>query len=436
MYFYRTPSPTLFHPSMKDRLLSLDVLRGLTIMLMTIVNNPGDWGNVYAPFLHAEWHGATPTDLVFPTFLFIVGITTVLATPQKVLDEGTLQKILTRFLRIFSLGLFLNFFSKIQLFGWEGTPLLVARLLITALVVVALFGEYERQLYVALGIFLLMLVLAFGGVEEYQNVRIPGVLQRIAVVYLVVSLLYLTTSTTTQAIVGVIILLAYWALMMLVPVPGVGAANVEKGTNLAAWLDYSLLPNHLWVTSKTWDPEGILSTLPAIGTGIAGLLTGAVLRGTFTQQKKCVYLLLAGIAGIVVGLVWNEVFPINKALWTSSYVLYAGGIALVILALLYFVIDHRQLKGWIIPFLVFGVNPMVVFFFSGIIPRAMNGIKVHNPTNPAQDPIGLQSYLYTYQIAPLFSDPKAASLAGALVYLVIWFAILYGFYRKKIIFKV
>lgn len=423
---------------MKNRLLSLDVLRGLTIMLMTIVNNPGDWGNVYAPFLHAEWHGATPTDLVFPTFLFIVGITTVLATPHKVLDGGTLQKILTRFLRIFCFGLFLNFFSKIHLFGWEGTPLLIARLLVTAFIVVALFGEYDRrrQLYVALGIFVLMLILAFGGFEDYQNVRIPGVLQRIAVVYLVVSLLYLTTSTTTQAVVGIVILLLYWALMTLIPVPGVGAANVEKGTNLAAWLDYSLLPNHLWITSKTWDPEGILSTLSAIGTGIAGLLTGAMLRGTLTPQKKIVYLLLAGIAGIVVGLLWNEVFPINKALWTSSYVLYAGGIAMVLLAFLYFVIDYKQFKGWVLPFIVFGVNPMVVFFFSGIIPRAMSAIKVPHPTDPAHDPIGLQTYLYTYQIAPHFSDPKAASLAGALLYLVIWFVILYVFYRKKLIFKV
>lgn len=407
-------------------------------MLMTIVNNPGDWGNVFAPFLHAEWHGCTPTDLVFPTFLFIVGITTVLATPQKVLDRGTLQKILIRFLRILCLGLFLNFFSKIHLFGWEGIPLLIARLAITALVIAALFGEYARprQLYVALGIFVLMLVLAFGGFEDYQHVRIPGVLQRIAVVYLVVSLLYLTTTTTTQAVVGIVILLLYWALMALIPVPGVGAANVEKGTNLAAWLDYLLLPNHLWITSKTWDPEGILSTLPAIGTGIVGLLTGTMLSGTFTPQKKISYLLLGGIASIVVGLLWNEVFPINKALWTSSYVLYAAGIALVILAILYFVIDYKQSKGWILPFLVFGINPMVVFFFSGIIPRAMSAIKVPHPTDPIHDPIGLQSYLYTYQIAPHFSDPKAASLAGALLYLLIWFAILYGFYRNKLIFKV
>ncbi len=423
---------------MKNRLLSLDILRGLTIMLMTIVNSPGDWGNVYPPFLHAEWHGFTPTDLVFPTFLFIVGITTVLATPQKVLDRAVWEKILTRFLRIFSLGLFLNFFSKIHLFGLEGTALLIARLLITAFMVFALFGKYNRrqQLYVALMIFFLLFVLAFGGFADYQNVRIPGVLQRIALVYLVVSLLYLTTSVSTQAVLGIVVLLGYWALMTLIPVPGVGVANVEKGTNLAAWLDYLIIPNHLWVTSKTWDPEGILSTLPAIGTGIAGLLAGALLTANLSKQKIFGYLLVGGIAGILLGLLWNDAFPLNKALWTSSYVLYAAGIGMVLLAGLYFVIDYREIKGWITPFLVFGVNPMVVFFFSGIIPRALGAIQVPNPTDAAADSLGLQSYLYNFQIAPHFTDPKAASLAGALIYLVIWFVILYAFYRKNLIFKV
>lgn len=422
---------------MKNRLLSLDVLRGITIMLMTIVNNPGDWGNVYAPFLHAEWHGATPTDLVFPTFLFIVGITTVLATRQKGLNAATLQKILTRFLCIFSLGLFLNFFSKIQVFGLEGPALLVARLLITAAVVVALFGEYDpkRQLRVAIGIFMLMMVLAFGGFEGYESVRIPGVLQRIALVYLVVSLLYLTTSIQTQAVVGIVLLLAYWAIMTLIPVPGVGPANVDKGTNLAAWLDNLLLPGHLWATSKTWDPEGILSTLPAIGTGIAGLMAGALLTNSFTKEKKTLYMLVAGIAGIVLGLVWNVAFPINKALWTSSYVFYAAGIALVLLALLYFIIDYKETKGWILPFIVFGVNPMVVFFFSGVIPRVLNGIKLAHPAQPGES-IGLQGYLYNYQITPYFTEPKNASMAGALIYLLIWFVILYFLYRRKIIFKV
>jgi len=423
---------------MKPRLISLDVLRGLTIILMTIVNNPGDWGHVYSPLLHAEWHGCTPTDLVFPTFLFIVGVSVVLATPNKNLNAVSLQKIITRTLRIFCLGMFLYFFSKIQAFGLEGLPLLAIRLGITAIVVVALFSEYDRKLQflVAVTVFVLMAVLAFGGFTAYETVRIPGVLQRIAIVYLIVSLLYLKTGWKTQAMIGVGVLLAYWALMTLVAVPGIGEPNFEKGTNLAAWLDNYLLPGHLWVTSKTWDPEGVLSTLPAIGTGIAGLLAGTLLNGSLSKDKKAGYLLAGAIAAIVIGLLWNIVFPINKALWTSSYVLYAGGIASLALVILYYVIDVLGIAGWTKFFVIFGVNPMVVFFFSGIIPRVLSSILIDHPTDPAHDPIGLQTYFYQFLLSPHFSNPMNASLAYALTYLTFWFVILYILYRRKLVFKV
>lgn len=423
---------------MKPRLISLDVLRGLTIILMTIVNNPGDWGHVYSPLLHAEWHGCTPTDLVFPTFLFIVGVSVVLATPGKNLNIHTLQKIITRTLRIFCLGLFLSFFSKINAFGLEGLPLLGIRLTITAIVVVALFSDYDRKLqfYAAVIAFLTMMILAFGGFADYETVRIPGVLQRIAIVYLIVSLLYLKTTWKTQAIIGVVVLLAYWALMTLIPVPGIGAPNFEKGTNLAAWLDNYLLPGHLWATSKTWDPEGILSTLPAIGTGIAGLLVGTLLTNSFSKDKKASYLLIAAVSAIVVGQLWNIIFPINKALWTSSYVLYAAGLASLCLVVLYYVIDVFGISGWTKFFVIFGVNPMVVFFFSGIIPRVLSSIKVGHPADPAHEPIGLLAYFYEFQLSPLFSDPINASLAYALLYLALWFVILYILYRNKLVFKV
>lgn len=423
---------------MKPRLISLDVLRGLTIILMTIVNNPGDWGHVYSPLLHAAWHGCTPTDLVFPTFLFIVGVSVVLATPNKTLTVHSLQKILTRTLRIFCLGLFLSFFSKINAFGLEGLPLLGLRLVITTIVVVALFRDYDRKLqfYVSVIVFLTMMILAFGGFPDYETVRIPGVLQRIAVVYFIVSLLYLKTTWKTQAIIGVVVLLAYWALMTLIPIPGIGAANFEKGTNLAAWLDNYLLPGHLWATSKTWDPEGILSTLPAIGTGIAGLLVGTLLTNSFSKDKKALYLFIAAVSAIAVGQLWNIVFPINKALWTSSYVLYAAGLASLCLVVLYYVIDVLGISGWTKFFVIFGVNPMVVFFFSGIIPRVLSSIKVAYPNNPAHDPIGLQAYFYEFQLSPLFSNPINASLAYALIYLTLWFVILYILYRNKLVFKV
>lgn len=419
---------------MKQRLTSLDVFRGMTIMLMTIVNNPGDWGHLYPPLEHAEWHGCTPTDLVFPFFLFIVGVSAVLSMPVKRFDAATFERIITRTLRIFLLGLFLNFFSKIHIGPVKGIPLMFIRLGFTALITMALLGDYDKrkQFFIAAGLFVLMMVLAFV-TEDFKNVRIPGVLQRIAIVYLIVSVLYATTNTSTQIIVGLVCLLGYWALMTLVPVPGVGAANFEKGTNLAAWLDNYLLRGHLWVTSKTWDPEGILSTIPSIATGIAGIMTGKVLTNNSDRSRKVLWLLGAGVASVVTGYFWDMVFPINKALWTSSFVLYTAGWALLLLGILYFVIDVMRFDSWTKPFVIFGVNPMVVFFFSGIIPRVLDMIKV-----PVEDrePVGLIYWMYTYNIAPLFIEPKNASLAGALVYLLIWFIILWVFYRRKLIFKV
>jgi predicted acyltransferase len=422
---------------MKQRLVSLDVLRGLTMVLMTIVNNPGDWEHVYAPLLHAEWHGCTPTDLVFPTFIFIVGVSVVLASPDKSSDGVVLQRILTRTLRIFCLGLFLSFFSRIHFAGLKDLPLLIFRLAVTSVVVVALFGNYNRQgqFWVVLSMFVTMLILAFGGFKDFGTVRIPGVLQRIAVVYLIVSLLYWRTSLATQVITGVTVLLAYWAIMTLIPVPGIGEANLGKGTNLAAWLDHLLLPGHLWATSKTWDPEGILSTLPAIGTGIAGLLTGRLLRSGLTSERKALYLFGGGISGLVIGCLWNLVFPFNKALWTSSFVLYTAGWALLVLSILFYIVDIKGYKGLVTFFVMFGVNPMVVFFFSGIIVRILNVFKVANPSNPSE-PMSLVPYLYRYQIVPHFESPYHASLAYALLYLLLWTIILAILYRRKLVFKV
>ncbi|NIJ51260.1 acyltransferase family protein [Dyadobacter arcticus] len=422
---------------MKQRLVSLDVLRGFTMILMTIVNNPGDWEHVYAPLLHAEWHGCTPTDLVFPTFLFIVGVSVVLASPDQSSDGIILQRILTRTLRIFCLGLFLSFFSRIHFGGLEDAALLGFRLAITAIVVVTLFGNYDKnwQFWIVVIMFITMIILAFGGFKDFESVRIPGVLQRIAVVYLIVSLLYWRTGWVTQAIVGVAVLLIYWAIMTLIPVPGIGEPNLEKGTNLAAWLDNFLLPGHLWATSKTWDPEGILSTLPAVGTGIAGLLTGQLLRLDIVQSRKALYLLAGGLAGIIIGFLWNFVFPLNKALWTSSFVLYAAGWALLCLALLLYIIDIKGYGGWTTFFVMFGVNPMVVFFFSGILIRILNVVKVANPTNPSEQ-MNLVPYLYQYQIVPRFESPYNASLTYALLYLLLWSLILIVLYRRKLVFRV
>lgn len=421
----------------RERLISLDVFRGLTILLMTIVNNPGDWGHVYAPLLHSEWHGCTPTDLVFPFFIFIMGVAVPLAMPTKTWDDTTFNKILVRSLRMFCLGIFFNYFAKIQLFGLDGIPLLISRLIITVAVGYALMGNFSSKVknILAFSILFIYLFLAYSGIEAYQSVRLPGVLQRIGIVYFVVSLLYLKTSKKTQIITGVILLLSYWAIMTLVPVPGIGEANLEKGTNLASWLDSVLLKGHMYRETITWDPEGILSTFPSIVNGIIGLLIGQILQLEISKTQKASKIAITGIALIIAGLVWSIVFPINKSLWTSSYVLYTTGLAATCLAILYYIIDIADYKKGFKLFLIWGVNPMIVFFFSQIIPQALVMVQLKNPENP-ETQINLLNYLYHFGIAPFFSDPMMASFAGALVYVGIWSFILWIFYKNKLIFKV
>ncbi|MDR7210645.1 DUF5009 domain-containing protein [Flavobacterium piscis] len=421
----------------RERLISLDVFRGLTILLMTIVNNPGDWGHVYTPLLHADWHGCTPTDLVFPFFIFIMGVAVPLAMPDKFYDNTTFNKILVRSLRMLCLGIFFNFFGKIQLFGLDGIPLLIGRLAITIAVGYALMGSFSPKVknILAFSILFIYLFLAYSGIEAYQDVRLPGVLQRIAIVYFVVSLLYLKTSQKTQILAGVILLLGYWVLMTLIPVPGIEAANLEKGTNLASWLDSILLEGHMYSGTVTWDPEGILSTIPSIVNGIIGLLIGQLLQQNFPKTKKAQKIAIVGVALIIGGLLWHIIFPINKSLWTSSYVLYTTGLATATLAILYYIIDIADYKKGFKPFLIWGVNPMIVFFTSQIIPQALVMIQFKNPQNPEQH-INLLDYLYSFGIAPFFSNPMTASLAGALIYVGIWTFILWIFYKNKLIFKV
>lgn len=421
----------------KERLISLDVFRGFTILLMTIVNNPGSWASIYPPLEHAEWHGCTPTDLVFPFFVFIMGTAIPFAMPVKHFDSAVFNKIIVRSLRIFCLGFFLAFFSRFELFGLEGIPLLILRLLITFAVAYALLGNFTLKVktYLVVGIFAVLISLAYSGIEAFEDVRIPGVLQRIGIVYFFTSILYLKTNLKTQLIVAASILLIYWILMAFVPVPGFGPANFEKGTNLAAWLDNLLLNGHLWASSKTWDPEGILSTLPAIGTGIMGMFIGQILNLQIAKIEIVKKIAIAGVSLLILGLLWNTFFPINKSLWTSSYVLYTAGIATICLTILYYIIDVANYTKWTKLFLIWGVNPMIVFFFSGIIPRALSAIKVQSP-EIASEEISLQTSIYKYGIATWFENPLNASLAYALIYAVFWSCILWVFYKKKLIFKV
>ena len=417
----------------KTRIISVDVFRGLTIMMMTIVNNPGDWGHIFPSLEHAVWHGWTPTDLVFPFFLVIVGISVVLSNPERTMDW---KKLITRTLRIFLLGMALAFFSRIKIGEISSWGLLIIRLIYTAIMTVLLLGNYsfKKQFYVSIGLFILTIFLCFGGFESFEQVRIPGVLQRISLVFFIISLLHHFFSARLLAAVGVFFLILYWFLMTQIPVPGIGVANVEVGTNLAAWLDNFLLPEHLWATSKTWDPEGILSTIPAFSTGISGIFAGKIL--TNSQPRNSIYLIIIGVICIGLGLCWDPYFPINKSLWTSSFVLLSSGFAFLFTGILHEIIEQRNIKKWTSIFVIFGVNPMLVFFFSGIIPRALNMIKIPLTGDSEHTKLGLISYVYRLGIQPYFKDLRWASLAGAITYLLVWYIILYLFKRKNIIFKV
>lgn len=378
--------------NINQRLLSLDVFRGATVAAMILVNNPGSWAHIYAPLEHAEWHGCTPTDLVFPFFLFIVGVSISFAMQSKKLDRqqhGMLvKKALKRTLILFGLGLFLALFPRV-------------------------FTE---------------------PLSVWSTVRIPGVLQRIAVVYFIAVLIFIKCSERRIIWIGAALLIIYWILMFAVPVPGVGPANLEKETNLGAWLDRLLLTEaHLWKSSKTWDPEGILSTVPAVVTTLMGILTGCYIRRKdIDAAKKISWMFTAGLLSLLAGMAWALQFPLNKSLWTSSFVLYTGGWAILIFSMCYWLIDVQGYQRFTRFFVVYGMNAITVFFLSGLIPRIMNMIQIDTEDGTS---LGLQTWLYQTFITPYFS-PLNASLVYALLFILFWFLILRWMYNKKIFIKV
>lgn len=368
----------------KDRLISLDVFRGITIAGMILVNNPGSWSYIYPPLKHAAWNGCTPTDLIFPFFLFIVGVAITLSLSKRKERGDNQNKLLLNILRrssiLFLLGLILSGFPYFNL----------------------------------------------------ETLRIPGVLQRIAVVYLVSSFLFLKSSTKLQIYLTFFFLVIYWVLLNFIPVPGVGAANLDKETNLAAWLDNLILHGHMWSYTKVWDPEGILSTLPAISSALIGILTGHWLQSKNDMTTKTVWLFVMGCFLMLGGYIWDGWFPMNKSLWTSSYVLYTGGLALNFLAVCYWFIDVKKIVWWVKPFQVYGMNAITVFFLSGIVGRLMSIIKISD-TSAAQ--VSIKQYLFSNLFLSWLS-PINASLAWALSYIFIWLGLMWILYAKKIFIKV
>jgi predicted acyltransferase len=381
--------------SAQSRLVSLDVFRGMTIAGMVLVNNPGTWEAIYSPLEHAEWNGWTPTDLVFPFFLFIVGVAITLALGKRVEQNGVngdvYVKIARRAALIFFIGLFLTMFP---------------------------FYNFTKGEWINL-----------------STVRIPGVLQRIAVCYLIAAIIFVNTNWKQQAIIAVALLFVYWALMTLIPVPGCEVTTFnDKACNLAAFVDRSVFGlGHIWRQAKVYDPEGILSTLPAISTTLAGVLTGHWLRQKRDDNDKVASIFFFGVVLITLGWIWNFWFPINKALWTSSYVLFTAGLALCFLGFCYWLIDIKGYKSWTKPFVIFGVNALALYIGSGLMARLIGLIKVAGPDGGEK--ISLQDWIFNNVFLP-FAEPINASLAFAICFILVWLVLMWLLYRKNIYIRV
>ena len=394
-------------PPRRERLISLDVFRGLTIAGMLLVNNPGTWSAIYPPLEHAEWNGWTPTDLIFPFFLFIVGITTHLsltARRRRGDDDATLvRQILRRSGIIFLLGFLMSLFPFYQWGTIEGMvhP-----------------SVWDRIIY------------------RWEHVRILGVLQRIALVYIAAGLLSLKTTVKQQVIIVVVLLYGYWFAMTLIPIPGktIGALLLSKPSEtLAAHLDRAILGmNHIWSGSVTYDPEGPFSTIPAIGTAMLGVFAGRWIAERRPLLERICGLFGAGSIAMMLGLMWNWSFPINKNIWTSSYVLFTAGMACVALATIMWIIEVHDVRWWTKPFVIYGVNPIIAFVGSGVLARCIYTLwKVQYEGKPTP----VETVIYKEAFAS-WLDPKNASLAMAFTTVLFWFAILTFLYRRKIFLKV
>jgi len=381
----------------KPRLLSLDVMRGATVAAMILVNNPGDWGHTYAPLEHSVWNGCTPTDLVFPFFLYMVGVAIVFAMETRKEDAANHgQMILVACRRMLTLW---AISWIIQLLYHHNTPPEVT-------------GFGPKVSYV-LG-----------------HLRLPGVLPRIGLVFFICAILYLKTTQRTRDWLMAFALIGYYVILTFIPVPGIGPANLKPETNLGAWLDRLVFSvNHLWRESHTWDPEGLLGTIPAIGTGLFGIRVGTWLKRTNVEAgTKVSWMFVYGVLAVLLGLIWDLFFPINKALWSSSFVLYTGGLATIALAFSYWMIDvqGRQKGVWF--FVVFGMNAITAYVVGDVIGTVLDFI-------PMGQGVGLMGWINRSICMKLFS-PYNASLARAIIYVLLSWIPMYWLYKKKIYIKV
>lgn len=376
-----------------QRLVSLDAFRGATVAGMMLVNNPGTWSAIYPQLEHAKWNGWTFTDWIFPFFLFAVGAAIVFSFAKRresgASKSDLYKRILVRSLKIFLWGLFLNAFP---------------------------FG------------------LLFGHQFDLATMRIPGVLQRIAICYCVVSFVYLNTNARQIIGLTIGILASYWLMLIAIPVPGYGAGVLEPLGNLAWYIDSNLLAGHTWsgAPAKGFDPEGIVSTLGAIATTLGGVLCGEWLRLSRSKEEKTVWMFVAANALLLLGAIFDIWMPINKNLWTSSYVVLMAGWSLICLATFYWLIDVKGWSAWSKPFVMFGMNAIAAFVFSGIIGRIIGLWKVSKPDGTLTS---LKSYFFeTVYLA--IASPVNASLLFAITFMLMMLLIMYVMWRRKWFWKV
>jgi predicted acyltransferase len=352
---------------------------------MILVNNPGDWEHVYAPLEHSKWNGCTPTDLIFPFFIFMVGVSITLAIGPRKEDKTQHSKIIAK--------------------------------------------AFKRSVI----LYIINAAIHFLFTFSFENYRILGVLPRIAIVFFIAVIIYIKSGFKQQLILLFSILIIYYLLMCFVPVPGYGPANLEPATNLAAWLDTTILTTkHMWSGSKVYDPEGILSTLPAIGTCLFGIMVGDWIRRKDKDDAiKVSWLFVMATFSIMAGMIWNNFFPINKSLWTSSFVLYTGGLATAGLSVAFWLIDVQQRKKYITPFVAFGANAITAYVAADVVIAVLSWFHVRLDGQTTN----LQDYLYRTIFVPHFS-PVNASLAGAITFVLIMTIPMIILYRKKIFIKV
>ena len=360
---------------MNSRLISLDFFRGFTIAAMIVVNDPGSWKHVFKPLRHAEWHGVTPTDLVFPFFLFIVGISIVLSLSKiEKLDFSTYLKISKRTIILFGIGIFLSLFPNF----------------------------------------------------DFSNVRIVGVLQRIALVYFLCAIIYLNTKPFYHLWIAAVLLIVYWIFMTKVPFGNALAGVLEPGNNFAAWIDQFITPGKLY--QKTWDPEGFFSTIPSISTGISGMFCGhIILNKNKSLKDKIILIYLCGSLALCLGMLWDFSFPINKNIWTSSYVLFTSGLAMLFLASFMWIIDHKKNQSYSKFGIVFGSNAIFAYVLHSILASLFY--------LPVIEGKGIQECWMYFGISTGL-DPKFISLIWALFYTFFIYVITKQMYKRKIFIKI